>query len=51
MKVYEVAKDLNLKSVQLLEKLRKEHNMAVKKPHAELKRGGSAKNQILFFST
>ena len=30
MKVYEVAKDLNLKSVQLLEKLRKEHNMVVK---------------------
>ena len=30
MKVYELAKDLNLKSVQLLEKLRKEHNMAVK---------------------
>ena len=30
MKVYELAKDLNLKSVQLLDKLRKEHNMAVK---------------------
>ena len=30
MKVYELAKDLNLKSVQLLEKVRKEHNMPVK---------------------
>ena len=30
MKVYELAKDLNLKSVELLDKLRKEHNMQVK---------------------
>ena len=30
MKVYELAKDLNLKSVELLDKLRKEHNMPVK---------------------
>ena len=30
MKVYELAKDLNLKSVELLERLRKEHNMQVK---------------------
>ena len=30
MKVYELAKDLNLKSVELLDRLRKEHNMPVK---------------------
>ncbi len=30
MKVYELAKDLNLKSVDLLDKLRKEHNMSLK---------------------
>ena len=30
MKVYELAKDLNLKSVDLLDRLRKEHNMPVK---------------------
>ncbi len=30
MKVYELARELNLKSVQLLEKVRKEHNMPVK---------------------
>ncbi len=30
MKVYELAKDLNLRSVDLLDKLRKEHNISVK---------------------
>lgn len=48
MKVYELAKNLNLKSVDLLDRLRKEHNMPVKNHMQNLNKKDVEKIKNLF---